>query len=114
MQFALIYAGFNVLKYFSSVQKSRENFTEAGWFSIPRWHEIDETTIAAYSEIGEHHKTPWKGRFEKVELRDGTYLLHTAGRQKQVEFIPQGAFEPGDLERFEAILARHGLPIVRK
>jgi len=95
-------------------QRVLRNYGRAGWFSLSRRNEIDETTFTTTFGDGMVVKNQLAGLFAKMEKRAGYYLLWTTGNSGDKGIVPQPfeAFEsPADRERFEALLAAKGVKI---
>jgi hypothetical protein len=103
-----------LVAYLIGITRYRQALDDQGWFSIPRWIQIDSLFFVTSLTNSESSKAKLDGLFKAVEFRGGYYLLHYAA-ENLMTFIPAEAFEsPDDQRRFEALLAQKGVKIARK
>ncbi len=104
-----------LLVFFGDAQgELRREFVEGGWFSVPRWIEIDGHSFTMYLEDGKFYKNILDGLFKRGEFRDEYFFLQYASNAGMI-VIPARAFESeADRQHFEQLLADKGVPVVRR
>ncbi|RPJ01201.1 MAG: hypothetical protein EHM39_03645 [Chloroflexi bacterium] len=110
----IFFVGLQFFGFFNSVNNYRNALTEAGWFTVPRWNQIDDRFFVIAIQDSNFSKAALDGLFKEMRLHNGYCVLKYASG-KQMTFIPANAFEsPDDRRRFEDLLASKGVKIARK